>query len=151
MRAVVQRVGSASVTVEGAVVSEIGPGLLVLVGVADGDTDADARVLADKLVGLRIFRDDEERMNRSVADVGGSVLVVSQFTLLADLSKGRRPSFVDAADPEEARRLVDLVAAAIAEVGTPVATGVFGASMQVELLNDGPVTIVIEVTDGTAR
>lgn len=132
-------------------VGEIGPGLLVLLGVADGDDDRDAATMADKIVGLRIFRDEAGAMNRSVADVDGAVLVVSQFTLIADVRKGRRPSFIGAAGPTEAVRLVDAVTARIAAAGIPVATGEFGAAMEVTLVNDGPVTIVFDVEDGRVR
>lgn len=132
-------------------VGEIGPGLLVLLGVADGDDDRDAATMADKIVGLRIFRDEAGAMNRSVADVDGAVLVVSQFTLIADVRKGRRPSFIGAAEPTEAVRLVDAVTARIAAAGIPVATGEFGAAMEVTLVNDGPVTIVFDVEDGRVR
>ena len=135
-------------TVEGEVVGQIRHGLLVLVGVAPQDTVEDARVLADKLVGLRIFADDDGRMNRSVSDVAGGVLVVSQFTLYGDARKGRRPSFTGAAQPDRAAPLVDLVAECITAAGVEVATGVFGAMMAVELLNDGPVTLILEVEDG---
>ena len=151
MRAVVQRVSWARVRVEGETVGEIGPGLLVLVGAAAGDTAADAAALADKLAGLRIFPDDEGRMNRSVAEAGGSVLVVSQFTLLGDLRRGRRPSFSDAAPPEEAEPLVDAVAEHLRRSGVPCATGRFRAHMEVELLNDGPVTLVLEVSGGRVQ
>ena len=148
MRAVVQRVSRASVTVDGDLVGEIERGLAVLVGVGDGDTAADADALADKLVGLRIFPDDDGKMNRSVVDSGGEVLVISQFTLLADVRKGRRPSFIRAADPEIADPLVAHVAQRIAGHEVGVATGEFGAHMAVDLVNDGPVTIVIETVDG---
>lgn len=148
MRAVVQRVARASVSVDNEIVGEIDRGLLVLLGIGHNDGAADIAAFVDKLVGLRIFPDDERRMNRSVVDVGGSVLVVSQFTLLADIRKGRRPSFTDAADPEVAAALVDEAVAQIKNAGVPVAVGEFGAMMEVELLNDGPVTIVIDVTDG---
>lgn len=148
VRAVVQRVSRAAVRVDGRVVGRIGPGLAVLVGVAHHDRPADAHALADKLVGLRIFRDEEGRMNRSVTDIAGSVLMVSQFTLYGDARKGRRPSFVEAARPEEAEPLIERLAAAIEERGVTVATGVFGAMMEVELVNDGPVTLVLEVRDG---
>jgi D-tyrosyl-tRNA(Tyr) deacylase len=151
MRAVVQRVSSAAVTVGGETVGEIGRGLTVLVGVAAGDGEADAAAVADKIVRLRIFPDDDGKMNRSVADVGGSVLMVSQFTLLADVGKGRRPSFIGAADPSIADSLVQFVAQRVADHGVPVATGVFGASMQVALVNDGPVTIIVESEDGRIR
>lgn len=133
---------------EEAVVGEIGTGLLVLVGVAVDDSLAEARVLADKLAVLRIFRDEGGKMNRSVVEVGGRVLVVSQFTLHADVRKGRRPSFVAAAPPERAERLVAAVVERLAGAGIPVATGRFGALMDVSLVNDGPVTIVLEARDG---
>lgn len=148
MRAVVQRVASAAVSVDGAEVGRIGGGLLVLVGVGGGDGEADADALADKIAGLRVFPDDEGRMNRSVADIAGEVLVVSQFTLLADVRKGRRPSFTSAAPPDEAERLVDRVARRIAAMGIGCATGEFAAHMRVELVNDGPVTIVIDTSGG---
>lgn len=151
MRAVVQRVAEASVTVAGETVGRIGPGLAVLVGVAPGDGTADAHALADKLVGLRIFPDGEGKMNRSVVDAGGEVLVVSQFTLLADLRKGRRPSFVGAADPDHAEPLVEEVAARVAAAGVRSAGGRFGASMEVHLVNDGPVTLVMDIAEGRVR
>ncbi len=150
MRAVVQRVREASVTVGDAVVGAIGPGLLVLVGVAHGDDAATAAWLADKLAGLRIFSDADDKFNLALADVGGAALVVSQFTLLADTRKGRRPSFVGAADPAVAAPLVDTVVAGLRARGLTVATGQFGAQMQVRLLNDGPVTIILDSAD-TAR
>ncbi len=144
MRAVLQRVGRASVTVGGEVVGRIGAGWLVLLGVAKGDADDDADRLAEKVAVLRAFGDDDGKMNRSVAEAGGSVLVVSQFTLLADCRTGRRPGFADAAEPAEAERLylrfVDRVRAA----GLAVETGVFRADMQVELVNDGPVTLLLD-------
>jgi len=148
MRVVAQRVTSATVTVSGQVVGEIGPGLAALVGVGDKDGEADAAAVADKLVGLRVFADDDGKMNRSVIDSGGSVLVISQFTLLADIRKGRRPSFIHAADPSVADPLVRAVADRIAGHGVEVATGEFGAMMDVALINNGPVTIVIETIDG---
>lgn len=148
MRAVVQRVSRASVTVEGAVVGEIGIGLAVLVGVGPWDTAAEASALAAKLVGLRIFADDAGKMNRSVLEASGSILVVSQFTLYGDVRKGRRPSFVDAAPPEVAEPLVRHVVDTIEANGVDVATGIFGASMEVELVNDGPVTLVLDLADG---
>lgn len=151
MRAVVQRVSRASVTVAGEQRAAIDGGLLVLVGVSADDTEGDAVALADKVVALRIFRDDEGRMNRSVLDDGGSVLVVSQFTLIAELTKGRRPSFVAAAAPEIAEPLVEAVAARIGDAGVSVASGVFGALMEVDLVNDGPVTLVIDVNGGRVR
>ena len=145
MIAVVQRVRSASVTVEDPPHHDaIGPGALVLLGVEQHDTEAAADWMATKLTRLRIFRDDEDRMNRSVLDIGGGVLVVSQFTLLGDASKGHRPSFIRAAAPENGRRLYDLVVDRLRAVDDlPVGTGVFGAMMQVELVNDGPVTIIV--------
>lgn len=148
MRAVVQRVTRAAVRVDGEVVGEIGRGLLVLVGAAAGDTPADAAALADKLAGLRIFPDEEGKMNRSVVEAGGSALVVSQFTLYGDVRRGRRPSFIAAAAPEAAEPLVDLVTGYLQQAGVPCATGRFRAHMDVELLNDGPVTLVIEVAEG---
>ncbi len=151
MRAVAQRVSWARVRVDGEIVGEIGPGLLVLVGAAAGDTSADAAALADKLAGLRIFPDGEGRMNRSVAEAGGAVLVVSQFTLLGDLRRGRRPSFTGAAPPEEAEPLVEAVAEHLGRAGVPCATGRFRAHMEVELLNDGPVTLVLDVSEGRVR
>jgi D-tyrosyl-tRNA(Tyr) deacylase len=144
MRAVVQRVTKARVMVEDAVVGEIGPGLLVLLGVAPIDTPAEANWLADKIVGLRIFRDDDDKMNRSVVDVKGGVLVVSQFTLYGDCRKGRRPSFIGAAPPELAETLYEAFVTAVKAVGVPTATGRFGAMMQVELTNDGPVTLIVD-------
>jgi D-tyrosyl-tRNA(Tyr) deacylase len=144
MRAVVQRVGSCRVVVSGEVVGQIGSGLLVLLGVRTGDTEAQARWLADKVVGLRIFEDDQGKMNVSVADAGGSVLVVSQFTLYGDCEKGRRPSFIDAARPEVAEPLYEAFGNAVRLHGVPVATGRFGAMMQVELVNDGPVTLILD-------
>ncbi|MFP4239291.1 D-aminoacyl-tRNA deacylase [Rhodosalinus sp.] len=144
MRTVVQRVSEARVSVEGAVLGEIGPGMMVLVCAMQGDSEAEAEKLAGKLARLRIFRDDEGRMNRSVVDVGGAALVVSQFTLAADTSRGNRPGFSAAAEPGEGRRLYEHFAAALQREGVPVATGRFGADMQVSLVNDGPVTIWME-------
>jgi D-tyrosyl-tRNA(Tyr) deacylase len=143
MKAIVQRVSEASVTVEGRVVSQIGPGLLVLLGVRREDTLADVDVLARKLPALRIFKDDQDQMNRSVMDTGGEIIVVSQFTLYADTRKGNRPGFSAAARPERATPLYEeLVRRLRAQLGEArVGTGVFGASMQVRLLNDGPVTV----------
>ena len=145
MRVVLQRVKSASVTVGGERISAVGPGLLLLVGVALGDGDAEADWLAEKVAGLRIMGDEEGKMNLSVRDVGGEVLAVSQFTLLADTRKGKRPSFVRAAPPEEAEPLFDHFCERLraSGVGT-VETGSFGAMMEVALVNDGPVTIVLE-------
>lgn len=145
MRAVLQRVTRASVTVEGRVVGEIGAGLLVLVGVVDGDDPADAQALAAKIAELRVFADLDGKMNRSVTEVGGAVLVVSQFTLYGDVRRGRRPSFTRAAPPEVARPMVAAVVAGLREHGLQVEQGVFGAHMTVALVNDGPVTLVIEV------
>lgn len=151
MRAVIQRVSRASVTVEGRTVGLIGSGLLVLLGIGHADGTQEAVALVDKMLGLRIFPDEERRMNLAVTDVGGSVLVVSQFTLLADIRKGRRPSFTDAADPERASAMVDEVVAMVSARGVPVATGEFGAMMDVELVNAGPVTIVVDVADGKVQ
>ena len=145
MRAVVQRVSSASVSIEGAVVGEIGPGLLVLLGVAEGDTPADSAWLAQKIAQLRIFAAEADRMNRSVQDIAGGVLVVSQFTLFASTRKGTRPSFNAAAAPELANSLYqDFVRQLESLLGRPVPTGRFGAMMQVALVNDGPVTLLID-------
>ena len=145
MRVVLQRVKEASVTVAGERISEIGQGLLLLVGVAHEDGEPEAAWLADKIAGLRIMADEEGKMNRSVRDVGGAVLAVSQFTLLADTRKGKRPSFVGAAPPEEATRLFDHFCERLRTAGIqPVETGRFGAMMDVSLINDGPVTILLE-------
>ena len=144
MRVVLQRVSRASVTVDGNTVGTIGAGLLVLVGFTPGDDQGRIDWMADKIVGLRVFRDDDGKMNRSIADIGGSVLVVSQFTLYGNVSKGRRPSFVDAAAPDEAIPLYEAFVAALRERGVAVETGEFGAVMEVDLVNDGPVTLVIE-------
>jgi D-tyrosyl-tRNA(Tyr) deacylase len=148
MRAVIQRVSEADVSVEGEMIAAIGAGLVVLVGVATQDTEQDAMTLATKLVGLRIFPDDDRKMNRSIVDAGGSMLLISQFTLLADLRKGRRPAFNEAAPPEIAEPLLATLAAAIEAEGVEVEQGQFGAMMAVSLTNDGPVTIVIDVVDG---
>ena len=144
MRLVVQRVARASVTVDGEVTGKIGKGYMVLVGAEVGDTEADARLCADKLAGLRVFVDDEDKMNRSVLDVGGAILLVSQFTLLGDARHGRRPSFIAAARPEEAEPLLETMKAMLEEKGLHVETGRFRAHMDVELVNDGPVTILID-------
>jgi D-tyrosyl-tRNA(Tyr) deacylase len=138
-------VSRASVRVGGAVVGEIGVGLCVLVGVTHDDTEADARRLADKVWNLRVFPDADGAMNLPLADAGGGALVVSQFTLYGDTARGRRPSWVAAARPEQAEPLVDAFATALRELGATVATGVFGADMHVELVNDGPVTLMLEV------
>jgi len=145
MRLVVQRVGRASVDVAGERIAEIGAGLLLLVGIASEDEDVDLRRAADRVVHLRIFQDDEGRMNRSLLDVGGRILAVSQFTLYGDTRKGRRPSFVGAAAPEVAEPVFDRFVDALRAEGVDVETGRFGAKMAVELLNDGPVTLVIDV------
>jgi D-tyrosyl-tRNA(Tyr) deacylase len=144
VRGLVQRVTSARVVVDGEVVGEIGAGLCVLVGVHRDDTGAQARKLADKVWGLRIMADDDGVMNRSVADTTGEVLVVSQFTLYGNTERGRRPSWLDAAPPDQAEPLVDLVVATLREAGATVATGRFRADMAVELVNDGPTTILLE-------
>jgi len=141
MRALLQRVSRASVTVDEHIVGKIGLGLLVLLGVGLEDGEAQARILADKIVHLRIFGDDESKMNRSLLDVGGEMLVVSQFTLYADTRRGRRPGFTDAAPPSIAEPLVERFKAAVAAYGLIVADGIFGAYMEVELVNSGPVTI----------
>ncbi|HNP86048.1 MAG TPA: D-aminoacyl-tRNA deacylase, partial [Kouleothrix sp.] len=144
MRAVIQRVSEASVTVAGQVVGQIGRGLLVLLGVGHADGPGEAQQLAAKIAAMRIFPDDDGRFNRSVLDVGGAVLVVSQFTLYADTRRGRRPGFSDAAPPELAAPLVDTFADALRAQGLEVALGRFGAHMQVALVNDGPVTIMLD-------
>ena len=140
VRAVIQRVGSAAVSVEGERVAEIGPGLLVLLGVRRGDTEEQADRLARKLLALRVFEDDEGKLNRSVTDAGGELLCVSQFTLYGDARKGNRPSFVEAAPPEEAEPLYERVLEALGAKG-----GRFGERMSVELVNEGPVTLVVEL------
>ena len=145
MRACLQRVSRARVTVDGEVCGEIGHGLVVLLGVAVGDDAERARQLADKVVGLRIFSDEAGKMNRSATDVGGAILAISQFTLLADCRQGRRPSFTGAAPPEVAEALYEAFVAEIRQRGITTATGRFRAHMQVELVNDGPVTVVLEV------
>jgi D-tyrosyl-tRNA(Tyr) deacylase len=145
MRAVVQRVQRASVTVGGELVSAIGPGLLALVGVTHDDDAAGAARLAGKLANLRVLDDESGVMNRSILEDGGEVLVVSQFTLYGDTSRGRRPSWIAAARPEQAEPLVEAVCGELRRLGVPVATGRFRAEMQVELVNDGPVTILLEV------
>ncbi|MCC5973532.1 MAG: D-tyrosyl-tRNA(Tyr) deacylase [Rubellimicrobium sp.] len=145
MKALVQRVTEAAVRIDGEVVGKIGPGLLVLVCAMQGDDDALPARLAAKVARLRIFRDDEGRMNRSLLDTGGAALVVSQFTLAADTSRGNRPGFSTAADPETGARLYEFFAEALRAEGVTVATGRFGADMQVSLVNDGPVTIPMEI------
>lgn len=148
MRAVVTRVTSASVRIDDGEVSAIGQGLLVLLGVAAGDTGAQLEYVAAKIRDLRIFADDQGRMNRSVVDVAGAVLVVSQFTLLADTRRGRRPSFIRAAPPDQARQMYEDMVNRLKEWGLPVSTGVFQADMQVSSVNDGPVTIVVDTAEG---
>ena len=144
MRAVIQRVKRACVRVDEKTVGEIGRGLLVLLGVGRDDSEDDARYIADKLSFLRIFEDSEGKMNLSVRDIAGSVLVVSQFTLFADCRKGRRPSFVEAGDPVHAQRLYEQVVKILRQSGVPTAEGTFQAMMEVELINDGPVTIILD-------
>lgn len=145
MRALVQRVERAAVRVESEVVGEIGPGLCALIGVTHSDGESEARKLAEKVWNLRIFADDAGVMNRSVADTSGAVLVVSQFTLYGDTTRGRRPSWVDAARHEHAEPLVEALVAELRALGASVATGRFGAEMAVELVNDGPVTLLLDV------
>ena len=147
MRALVQRVRFGAVRVEGRTVAEVGPGLVVLVGVRDGDTEEDARFLARKVAHLRIFPDEQGKLNRSVLETGGEVLSVSQFTLYGDCRKGNRPSFVAAAGPERAFSLYEAFNHALASHGVPVRTGVFGAVMVVEIHNDGPVTIWLDTAE----
>lgn len=146
MRVVLQRVSRASVTIEGRVAGVIGPGFCLLVGFTHGDTPAQVDWMAEKIGGLRLFSDADGKMNLGLAEVGGAVLVVSQFTLYGDAAKGRRPSFIDAARPETAIPLYDAFVAALRSRGFDVATGEFGAMMQVELVNDGPVTLILERT-----
>ncbi len=151
MRALLQRVRRASITVDGTAIASIGEGLVVLVGVGHADEDATAAALARRISELRIFRDEEGRTNRSIIDIGGAALVVSQFTLYADTARGRRPGFTDAADPAVAERLYQLLAAGLRAAGVAdVQTGSFGAEMAVELVNDGPFTIWLD-TAATAR
>lgn len=144
MRAVIQRVSEASVTVNHAVSGRIQRGFLVLVGVADDDEEKDALWIAEKIAGLRVFEDSDEKMNLSLADVQGAVLLVSQFTLFGDCRKGRRPSFVEAARPEKARTLYEKLGVNLRQLGLVVETGVFQAQMEVRLLNDGPVTLLLD-------
>lgn len=149
MRAVVQRVKRASVTIDGTKTAEIGVGFLILLGVHETDTEADAEYLAKKCCGLRVFEDDNGKMNRSVQDVGGAFLVVSNFTLYGDCKKGNRPSFTSTARPETAVPLYEHFISCVRQSGIACQTGMFGADMQVELLNDGPVTLIVEsVGDG---
>ena len=148
MKAVIQRVTRASVHVEGKTVGQIQSGLLVLLGVAKGDEESDGRYLVEKVRTLRIFSDEQGKMNQSLTDIEGAVLLISQFTLLGRTAKGRRPSFDEAAPPDEAKRLYEQVVSELRAQGTQVETGVFAAHMQVELLNDGPVTFVIDSRRG---
>ena len=147
MKALLQRVSGASVSVDNEVVGRIGGGLVVFVGVADGDTERDAQYLAQKIVSLRIFSDEEERFNLSALDIKGELLVVSQFTLLADTRKGRRPSFVEAAPPAQAEKLFEQFVEQVVASGLRVETGRFQQYMQVEIHNDGPVTILLDSRD----
>ena len=144
MIAVVQRVKESSVTVDGIIIGRIGAGLLVLLGIAKKDTINDIDYIADKILNLRIFEDVNNKMNRSILDTGGEMLVVSQFTLLGDCRKGRRPSFIDAADPEKANELYEKFVEKICSKGVKVQTGMFRAMMDVSLVNDGPVTLIVE-------
>ena len=151
MRAVLQRVSSAKVEVDGTVTGEIGPGLLVLLGVGKGDTDADLEWMADKIAGLRIFEDDAGKMNRSLLDTSKAMLCVSQFTLYADTRKGRRPSFIDAGPPEEAKPMYARFCERARALGLTVAEGIFAADMKVSLVNDGPVTIWLDSAERSGR
>lgn len=144
LRAVVQRVSRGSVSVGGEVLGSIGPGFVVLLGVKTGDTEEDARYLAEKIANLRVFEDEEGKMNRSILEAGGEVLAVSQFTLYGDCRKGRRPSFTGAAPPSEAEALYERFVAFLRETGLRVATGQFQAMMSVEIINDGPVTMLLD-------
>lgn len=147
MRCLIQRASEASVSVDGQVIGQIGPGLVILVCAMQDDTESDAKALAAKVSKLRIFRDDQDRMNRSVLDTGGSALVISQFTLAADTSRGNRPGFSAAARPEQGEALYQAFSNFLSELGVPVETGRFGADMKVHLINDGPVTIWIDTAD----
>ena len=145
MRAVIQRVAEAHVSVADRIIGQIGPGLLILLGVGRDDTEANAHTLADKIKSLRIFEDEQGKMNRSVSDIGGELLVVSEFTLYGDCRKGNRPSFTDAALPAEAERLYNYFSARLRDAGLKVANGQFQAHMRVALVNDGPVTLVLDL------
>lgn len=147
MRTVIQRVSSSRVSVDGKTIGQIGPGMCILVGVAPADTEDDARRAAEKIVNLRIFADDAGKMDRSLLDTGGSALIISQFTLFADCRKGRRPSFTKAADPELGRSIYEYFSRCIEDLGVHVENGCFGADMSVEIVNDGPVTILIDSED----
>lgn len=147
MRAVIQRVSKASVTVEDKIVGQIGQGFLILLGIAHSDSEAEAAFLARKIAGLRVFEDSDGKMNLSLSEIGGAVLAVSQFTLYADTRKGRRPSFVDAARPEQAEPLYRRFCELLLAEGVPVEKGIFQATMQVALVNDGPVTILMDTSE----
>lgn len=147
MRIVLQRVTSASVTVDGEVCGQIGKGYLVLLGVGQGDSEEDCRRLADKIINLRIFSDENDKINLSLGDVGGELLVVSQFTLYADCRKGNRPNFIQAGKPDEAERLYNFFVDYCRSKGKHVETGIFGADMKVQLLNDGPFTVILDTDD----
>lgn len=151
MRVVLQRVGAASVRVDGEEISKIGAGLCLLVGISANDTMSEVEAAVSKISALRVFADHEAKMNLSVADVGGEILVVSQFTLYADVRRGRRPSFTDAAPPHLAAPLVEAMAAAFRQMGLRTSEGVFGAVMELEMINDGPVTLVLDVEGGAVR
>jgi D-tyrosyl-tRNA(Tyr) deacylase len=150
VRIVLQRVSRASVTVDGSVTGSIGPGLLLLVGIEPSDTEEDIEGAVEKVINIRVFPDQEGRMNLSLADTGGSVLVVSQFTLLGDVRKGRRPSYVGAAPPEMAEPMIDAMVDRLRNAGVHTETGMFGAAMEVELVNSGPVTLVMSIDRGKA-
>ena len=147
MKALVQRVSKGSVTIDGKVTGSIGRGFVVLLGVKIGDTEEDARQLAHKTVNLRVFADANDKMNLSIQDIGGQILVISQFTLYADASGGRRPDFTKAAKPADANRLYEYFIKTLGALGVPVKTGIFGAEMEVEVINDGPVTIMLDSRD----
>ncbi|HEX6300824.1 MAG TPA: D-aminoacyl-tRNA deacylase [Acidimicrobiia bacterium] len=151
MRVVLQRVSRASVSVEGELVSEIGEGLCLLVGIEREDGDGEVSAAVDKIIGLRVFGDEIGKMNLNIGDVDGEILVVSQFTLLGDVRKGRRPSFTRAAQPARAAPLVMAMAEAFDRVGIKTRTGVFGAKMSVEIANNGPVTLVLDISDGQVQ
>jgi D-tyrosyl-tRNA(Tyr) deacylase len=151
VRIVLQRVARASVTVDGSVAGSIGEGLLLLVGIEPSDTEDDVASAFEKVINIRVFPDEDGRMNRSLLEVGGSVLIVSQFTLLGDIRKGRRPSYVGAAPPEVAEPMIERLVRRFRETGVPTETGVFGAAMEVELVNSGPVTLVMSISQGTVR
>lgn len=144
MRAVIQRVKQSSVTIDNSIVSEIDKGLLVLLGIAKGDNTNDANYLAEKIIYLRIFEDENGKMNRSLLDIGGAMMVVSQFTLLGNCRKGRRPSFIDAANPDDANKLYKIFTETVKKTGITVKTGKFQAMMDVSLINNGPVTLILE-------